>query len=381
MSGRRTTAGTDPARIDGRAASVAAALERAALLLGRARRGLVVGLADVTLEAIVAACDLAESLGAAIDAGSPAAASPLGPVVARAGAVNADREELRDRSDLVIVWFCDPDACQPGFAAEYLDRPLPDGSLRQVLAVGPAPVAGAGVHILLPARAAVDAARGLHAVLLGHQLPLDNPAAALVAAGCHDLVAAIRGAACVGFITCRPSDPLDLGDWATSLLVRTVAHERPAFAVPLAAPPFGPSTDAAGAVAILTWRYGAAGAIARADRMGGDFRPAECSAATLIARGECDAVLAVGKLPADVEEAIRSRAADLAVVRIDDRADEPPGCAGPCVHLRGESPPGTVRRDDGRLSMTGEPAASASPDPVAALLNALRQRLAPEDRP
>ncbi|MFN7812235.1 MAG: hypothetical protein ACK5SI_06180, partial [Planctomycetia bacterium] len=46
-------------------------LDRAAELAIAARRVLVTGLADATNEAIVAACDLAETLAAAIDADAP----------------------------------------------------------------------------------------------------------------------------------------------------------------------------------------------------------------------------------------------------------------------------------------------------------------------
>jgi len=378
---RRTAAAGDPARIDGGAATVEAGIERAANLLGRARRVLVTGLADATLEAIGSACDLAESLGAAIDAGDPDAASPLGPLVARAGGVSADREELRDRADLVIAWFCDPAARDPGFVATLIAPPRPDGRGRTVLAVGPNRFAAAARHVSLPADAAVAAARLLNALLLGHDVPADNPAAAEVAAACHDLATAIQEASCVAVITCRETDPLGLADWAARLLVRQIAHERPAFAVPLAAAAPGGLANAAGAAAILTWRYAAAGAIRRADRLGAGFRPAECSAAAMVTRGECDAVLAVGRLPAEVEEAIASRAADLAVVRICVGDDEPPGCAGPSVHLRCGPPAGTILRGDGREQAIGNPAASTGTGSMAALIDSLHARLVAGGRP
>lgn len=349
-------------------------LERAAALLRTARRVLVTGLADATLEAAQAACDLAEALGAAIDAGAADAASPAGPLVARTGSITADVEELRDRADLVICWFCDPATCDPRFTEASLAPPAAPGD-RRVVAVGPTPVAHAD-HLRLPAASAVDAARLLHALLLGHEPAADNDTAAPLTAACRELATRIRAAGCVGFLTSRDTDPLGLSAWAVNLLVRSIAHERPAFAVPLSTVPAGSLGNAAGAAAVLTWRYGAAGGIARADRRGGDFRPAECSAAALIARGEVDAVVAVGRLAAEVEEAIAARAADLAVVRIDDRPEEPPGCAGPCVHLRCGPPAGTVLRADGRELSVGEPA-TARDDSMTALLGALVERLAP----
>jgi formylmethanofuran dehydrogenase subunit B len=87
---------------------------------------------------------------------------------------------------------------------------------------------------------------------------------------------------------------------------------KPAFEVPL-----GDRDD--DAVAVCTWRYGAAGAIDRADRGGGRFRAAEGDAVRLIDRGEVDCVVVVGEPTAHVAAAI-ARAAGLSVVRLP--ADE-----------------------------------------------------------
>ena len=370
----RSTATAPAARIDGIAVDLDAGLDRAAGLLAAARRVLVTGLVDATLESVQAACDLAESLGAAIDAGAADLASPAGPIVARAGSITADFEELRDRADLVLLWFCDPEAAQPGFREACLAPPLAAGGRRRVIAVGPDPVAGAR-HLRLPAAAAVDAARILEAILLGHRVPAENATAAGLAEACGSLVAAIRDAECVGVVADRSDDSLGLAAWAVNLLVQVINHRTPAFVVPLAAPPAGGLDNAAGAAPVLTWRYAAAGAIARADRDGGDFRPAECSAAAIIASGEVDAVLAVGRLPPEIEAAIAARAADLAVIRIDDREDEPPGCAGPCLHLRSGPPAGAILRADGREITVGDHAAAGA-DSMPRLLTAIRERLA-----
>ena len=306
MSGRRSTAPAGAAKGVRPDPATSGQLEAA-------RRVLVTGLTDAPPATVQAACDVAEALSAVICPGDADVASPLGPVVIRAGEVTADAEELRDRADLVIAWFCDPDAVRPGFTREFLAARPGGPPTREVLAVGPVACAGGSRHLQLPTAAAVDAARLLHAGLLGHAPPPDNLAAAVVADCCSELVTAIRRAGCVAFLTCREGDPTGLLAWASGLLVRQVAHERPAFAVPLT----GRRAAGAAAGAVLTWRYGAAGAIARADRLGAEFRPAECSAAAVISRGEVDAVLAVGPLEAEVEAAIAARGAAVVVVRID----------------------------------------------------------------
>ena len=297
-------------------AAGSAEVTRAAAALRAARRVLVTGLHDVSADAVTAACDVAEALGAVIDTGTADRASPLGPVVARAGGITAAPEELRDRADLVVEWFCDPETWSPGFRKAFLAPPLAGGQPRQVLAVGPEPVAAPTRHLPLPRESAVDLARLVHALLLDHAPPRENETAARLVGVCHELVAAIQAAACVGFVSNRAADPLGLTTWSTRLLVRVIAHGRPAFEVPLDEPACGGGGP--GAADVLTWRYGAAGGIARADRLGASFRPGECAAETLISRGEVDAVLAMGRLPAAVEAAVSAHAGQLVVVRIDE---------------------------------------------------------------
>jgi formylmethanofuran dehydrogenase subunit A len=282
---------------------------------------LVTGFGGASLDAIRAACDVAEDLGAVIDAGNPDVARSVGPVVVRSGAITADPEELRDRADLVIVWFCSPHARASGSMAEIVGQSLPGGTVRNVISAGPDAFPLASQHCPAAAEQAIDMARLLDAMLRGHGIPDGNPVAETLAPACHDLTAAVRAATCVALVTDFDGDTTGLADWATSMLVRTMAHERPAFAVPLSTTSAEQGADSA---AILTWRYGSAGAVARADRLGGNFRPAECSAEALVRRSEIDAVLTVGQVPKGVDEALKFRSSKLPVLRIDGRTTSRP---------------------------------------------------------
>jgi len=283
--------------------------EAAAARLHAARRVLVTGFQGVGTDVVVAACDLAEAIGAAVDAGDPEASRPAAPTIARVGEVTADREELRDRADLVVFWFCDPEAACPGFTARYVAAPLAKPAARCTLAVGdPLPTAPPGTeHVALDRDAAVEAARlSQHILVLGEPPSSVEPA---LAAACRTITAAIDRAACVGFVTDDSSDPVGLEAWSLVHLVRTIAHRKPAFEIPLR-----PRADAFDAV--CTWRYGAAGAIARADRDGGGFQPAEASARQLIERGEVDAAVVVGGLSPQLEQALAAHGDRLAVHRL-----------------------------------------------------------------
>jgi formylmethanofuran dehydrogenase subunit B len=328
------------------------ATTRAASMLASARRVLVTGLANGTLEAITAACDLAEILGAAVDAGLPESARAAGPTIARAGEVTAAFEELRDRADLVIFWCCDPTKSHPRFIERFVAPPLAGGRQRQTIAIGPdsaMPDASTHRHLPLARDLAVEAARWLQMRFAGrHSTLTDTP----LSATCVAVEEAMQSADCVAIITGDADDSVGLEAWSIVHLVRTIAHEKHAFQIPLDAGLAAGGANVAGASAVCTWRYGAAGAIARADRMGSLFLPGESDARRLISRGEVDAVVILGRLSNPLEQAIADRGNAVSLVRISDAATMPRKPTGHGIHIRCASltiaPTGTMLREDGR---------------------------------
>jgi len=259
-----------------------------ATTLAAARRVLLTGLIGASVEAARAACDLAEALGAAVDFGATDLDRPAGPTIARAGSVTADPAEMHDRADCVILWGCDPAATHPAIAALLPQRAV-------VLRMPPTPATS------------VAAARLLQHLVRGGQPPA---ATGPVVDACIAARAAIEKASCVAIVTDDAHDPLGLTAWSITHLVRDIAHLKPAFEIPLRA------ADQAAAAATCTWRYGAAGAIARADREGSRFLPGEASARRLVERGEVDCVLAIGVVADRVEEAIARRGDGLTIIRM-----------------------------------------------------------------
>jgi|GEM_PF-5652 len=368
----------------GQPVSRQAALIQAVDWLSESRRVLVTGLAGATLEAIGRACDLAELLGAAIDAGAAESSITAGPTVARVGAVTAGWEELRDRADLVLFWFCDPTLSHPRFSELFLP---PQGSnfIRRTIAIGPdsaLPLSPTHRHCPVPNGMAVAAARALQARLTlpdAQPIPADpHSHAASLTVFVSPLVEAITAAKCVAIVTsgCADSalekghsvDFLGLKPWSVGHLVRAMAHMKQAFEIPLGPGIWAGGANAAGAAAICTWRYGAAGAIARADASGSEFLPAEADAARLIARGEVDCVLAVGPLDKALEAAIAGRRESISVVRVSDRLC-PQADSQPTIHLLCASTllatSGTMLREDGRqVVLEAQPRAIPSPAPA-----------------
>ena len=359
------------------------ATTHAASMLSSARRVLVTGLADATLEAITAACDLAETLGATIDAGLPESARAAGPSIARAGEVTAVWEELRDRADLVIFWCCDPFESHPRFIERFVTPPLADGRQRRTIAIGPGnvmPDASTHHHLPLARELAVEAARWLQMRIAGRHTTLtDTP----LSATCVAIEEAIQSADCVAIITGDADDSVGLEAWSIVHLVRTIAHEKHAFQIPLGAGLSAGGANGAGAAAACTWRYGAAGAIARADRMGSLFLPGESDARRLISRGEVDAVVILGHLSEPLEQAIADRGDHLALVRISDAVEMPRKPTGHTIHIRCANgtiaTTGTMLREDGRRVVLVPPTQPTLPqmrELLVDLTSAVQQSLA-----
>ena len=137
-AGRARRAG---ATVAGVPTDPATAFARAAQLLRDARRPLVHGFADATIEDARAAVTLADRLGAIVATGALAQPWPGAPAFPLRGSSSATLGEIRDRSQLVIVWREDPETTHPrllqrlGFGADgsptRVDGPAHAGGRRR----------------------------------------------------------------------------------------------------------------------------------------------------------------------------------------------------------------------------------------------------------
>ncbi len=114
----RGPANAPAATIGGEPADVEAALRRAAELLRAARRPLLHGFDAATVEDARAAVALADRLGAVVATDGMAGAWPGAPALPLRGASTATLGEIRDRSQLVVIWREDPEESHP----RLLDR-------------------------------------------------------------------------------------------------------------------------------------------------------------------------------------------------------------------------------------------------------------------
>ena len=361
--------------IDGRAATVDDAVATAAGRLAKAGRVLVTGLGGATIEGVREACLLADALDAAILPGSDEAAHHGGPLIARCGEITAAWEELRDRADLVLFWGHDPAGTHPRFIERFVAPPLADRArVRRTISIGALSAPPSKSHRQLDgAEDDATLARVLLAGLMNRPCG-DVPAG--IAAAAATIRAAIDEADCVAIVTGR-HDPVGLSRWAVVELVRFLSRRLPAFEIPLPDRSAGP--NAAGAAAVLSWRYGTASG-QRTGRNAPTNAPSPpTSAIDIVMAGGPDAVLAVGRLPAGLDGAIGRLPAPESVIRLAPGI--PPG-THQGVWIRVGEPgqqSGTLLRPDGRtLSLAGDWSGDRAPGVargIAALVAAIRAGL------
>ncbi len=95
-------------RVNGREASLGAAVEEAARILGEAKNPLVYGMSSTTSEAQREMVDIAEMIRANLDNPSSYCHGPGVLARQQAGLVTCTLGEAKNRADLVIYWGCNP---------------------------------------------------------------------------------------------------------------------------------------------------------------------------------------------------------------------------------------------------------------------------------
>src|SRR4051794_17316371 len=109
----RTADAPPPARIAGREADLAGAIDVSAAILREARLPLVCGLGQTDCESQRAAVALAEAIGAVIDPAGPAGDGAAGVASQAVGVSTATFGDVRDRAELVVAWRADPVTSNP----------------------------------------------------------------------------------------------------------------------------------------------------------------------------------------------------------------------------------------------------------------------------
>lgn len=366
--------------IDGKKASLHEAIKVAATRLLSAHRPLLTGLASTTIDTIQIACRIADCIDAAVDANAHDNSFLTAPTTIRVGKVSADFEELRDRADLAIFWGVDPSIKSTRFIERFIQPKLHDGS-RRTISVGMTPAIAPSLHNLhfpVPEDQLVSLARLVDAQLTQKRVRDSSCDLRDIA---NQLKNSIDAARCVGFVSTKTVETTGLVNWSLSQLIRSLAHQKPCFEIPLNQSASLGGGNLAGAGAVCTWRFGSSGAIPLASSSGSMFLPAEADAQRLIKRNEIDCIFIVGRISPQIKELLTKSSDPKSVIHITDESNQTTfensvrlGCAS-----LSDSTKGSMLRSDGRL-VSLRPFASACVPSIQNILNELLHRIAADVR-
>jgi formylmethanofuran dehydrogenase subunit B len=339
------------ARIDGREADFAEAVEASAAILGEARRPLVCGLGQTDCESQRAAVALAEAIGAVIDPAGPPVEGAGGAASQAVGLSTATFGELRDRAELVVVWRADPVISHPRLRPRLRrDRSgrAADRSLVVVDTQRTATAEEADEFIELPPGLDFETLWAMRALV--REVPLDRDLAARLPLDALGQLADRFRACRYGAVLHGPAGYLNA--LALLALVRDLARITHVVALPLRH-----DGNARGAEDVLAWQTGYPAAVSFA-RGHPRARPGEFSAAGVLERGETDAALivgfdALGHLPAPAADHLRR----IPMIVVDPRATETAAAA----RVAFATAAGGVQREGTAHRMDGVPVTLRAP--------------------
>lgn len=248
------------ATIAGHPADLPAALARAGELLRGARRPLLHGFHWATVQDARAAVALADRLGAlVVTDGADAGRSGVAAVPSR-GACTATLGEIRDRSQLVVIWREDPEVTHPrllerlGFGGKSPSRLAAPRTLVVVADPDTATARRADVRLRWPPERDLEALTRLHAFQRGLEVresDLDRELAGLL-----ERMRAVPHAAVIHGAGLSAGAGGQRRALALHELVRALSHERHVVTLRLAA-----AAGVTGADDVLAWQTGYPGEV------------------------------------------------------------------------------------------------------------------------
>ena len=254
------------ASVAGEPVEIGVALARAAELLRAGRRPLVHGFAGATVEDARAALALADRLGAIVAPAAPGGPWPGASAFGLRGASTATLGEIRDRSELLVIWREDPETTHPrllerlGFGGA---RPVPTGAggdrRRELVVVDDRDTPTtelAGLRLSWARERDPEALSALH-VLAGGREPPDQDGG--LWAQLDPLARRLRSAPHATFVYGRALAAGDGGQrraLALHELVRELSHGRHVVTLSLEDEP-----GVRGAAEVLTWQTGYPGPV------------------------------------------------------------------------------------------------------------------------
>lgn len=290
-----------PPLVDGQAVSWKEAIEEAARILNTSDSPLIYGLSSTSTEAQRKSVALADRIGAIIDSTSSVCHGPTGLAMQTVGEPTCTLGEVRNRSDLLIFWGCNPLVSHTRHFARYSVMPkgtfTPEGrKSRTIVVVDVRPTQSTKMaDIFLQVKPGEDFAvlTALRALVKGKTLDVDTVGGVSIAQ-LEQLAEKARDARFGVFfmgmgLTQTPGRDMNVGELFT-LVAELNRYAR--FSVI----PMRGHGNVAGADQVLTWQSGFPFAVSYA-RGYPQYGPGEFSAVDVLARGEADAALILSSDP------------------------------------------------------------------------------------
>ena len=327
------------ALIDGKPATLEAALARAAEILQAADAPLIFGCEHATVDAQRAAVALADRLGATIDPTDAQGRSQNHAAIQTLGAVTATLGEVAGRSDLIIYWNCDPAVTHPRhierIARHPYTAPGDHPTKRRVIVVAPGRNAstkladeslslrpGSDLAALAVVRAIVAAAKP-EEIKIDNADQVERQTGALLAQWAY-LAERLKHARYAAIFYAPDRTNAASPDAITQSITELVRdHHRHTRAVAL---PLGEPGNAPGAAQVLAWQTGFPAAVTFAAGYPQSL-PGESNAAAILEREETDAALIIAADPCDERTTALTATAQahlrkIPTIVLDDHATE-----------------------------------------------------------
>lgn len=343
-------------RIDGKPASVADGIERAAQILANSKYALTYGLSDTTVESQRVAVAISDWIGGNVDTTTSVCHGPSGMAFQGVGEVTCSLGEVRNRGDMIIFWGSNPAESHPRHFTKYSLMPkgmfVPNGRKDRTCVVVDVrktkSAKAADIFVQIKPRKDFEALWTLRALANGVEL---DPAEVERETGqtlefWQELMTRMK-AARFGVIFFGMGLTMTRGKHANSEALLALTRDMNKHTRFVCKPNRGHG-NVTGADNVVAWRTGYPFGV-NLGRGYPRFNPGEYTAADVLARKEADAALIVASDPmANFSQPAREHLASIPYVALDPKETPTTRHAAVAftVATYGINVPGTVYRMD-----------------------------------
>ena len=342
--------------IDGKPASVAEGVDRAAKILVDAKYPITYGLSDTTVESQRVAVSISDWIGGLIDTTTSVCHGPSGMAFQGVGEVTASLGEVRNRGDMIMFWGSNPAESHPRHFSKYSLMPkgmfLPNGRKDRTCVIVDVrktkSAKAADIFLQIKPRKDFEALWTLRALARGIEVDpeLTKRETGIELSVWQDLMDRMK-ASKFGVIFFGMGLTMTRGKHANSEALLALTRDMNAHTRFVCKPNRGHG-NVTGADNVVSWRTGYPFGVNLA-RGYPRFNPGEYTASDVLARGEADAAMIIASDPmANFSQPAREHLKSIPYIALDPK--ETPTTRHAAVSFNvatyGINVPGTVYRMD-----------------------------------